>query len=332
MKFARVFQDRLTKEGFPDVWIDSAVSYGQLKKCIKRVQIELTAIGLDVNTLHTLLESVEQRRPVARNGDGGEEEAEKPFQYIFGRDAGSGSIQPKLLFVVDQETGEPLDARLAPETKNYLHQLALSENLTDVRITDEDADSLDRSVSANSSESTYSTGKGRRSSSRAHRLVEIPLTTDTEFFSSLQSELSGIAEIQSAEQTKLTKSIHQLGTVLTKATDPSNSKAKQDLARWRRIFELYVDSRIFFATNEQDHGTHSGAQAQEAFGLFLQKAQKANLLNKFKMKESSVALHQFLEINTQLLKCLKFQEINQTAMTKILKSNCKQHLLKATLC
>jgi E3 ubiquitin-protein ligase BAH len=109
--------------------------------------------------------------------------------------------------------------------------------------------------------------------------------------------------------------------VLTKATDPSNSKAKQDLAHWRRIFELYLDSRIFFATNEQDHGTHTGTQAQEAFGLFLQKAQKANLLNKFKMKESSVALHQFLEINTQLLKCLKFQEINQIAMTKILKSN-----------
>jgi E3 ubiquitin-protein ligase BAH len=320
MKFARVFQDRLTKEGFPDVWVDSAVSYSQLKKCIKRVQNELTAIGLDVTTLHTLLESVEQQRLAARN-DCGDEEVEKPFQYIFGRDAGSGSIHPKLLFVVDEATGEPLDARLAPETKNYLHQLALSENLTDIRITDEDGDSLNRSVSVGSAESAYSTGNGRRSSSRAHRLVEIPLTTDTEFFSSLQSELSGIAEIQSEEQTKLTKSIRQLGTVLTKATDPSNSKAKQDLAHWRRIFELYLESRIFFATNEQDHGTHTGAQAQEAFGLFLQKVQKANLLNKFKVKESSAALHQFLEINTQLLQCLKFQEINQIAMTKILKSN-----------
>src|ERR1700709_2151307 len=107
MKFARIYQDRLTKDGFPPHWVDSAISYGQLKKCIKRVQNELSSIGLDVETLHKLLESVEKQRSALKDGDGA---AEKPFQYIFyGPGAGNAPVLPKLLFVVDEETGEPLD-------------------------------------------------------------------------------------------------------------------------------------------------------------------------------------------------------------------------------
>ena len=287
------------------------------------MQNELSSIGLDVETLHKLLESVEKQRSALKDDDGGDE---KPFQYIFyGPGASNAPVLPKLLFVVDEETGEPLDATLAPETKNYLHQLALSEKLTDIRITDEgeegnmDTNSLHRSSTA-SSEGSARHGKPRRSSSRPYRLVEVPLTTDSEFFGALQTKLSGIADIQSEERMKLTSGIQQLGKVLVNVTNPTNSKSKQDLAHWRRIFELYLDSRIFFATNEQDHGVHTGAQAQEAFRLFLEKAQKADLLSNFKRKESVVALQQFLDINAQLLQCLKFQEINQIAMTKILKS------------
>lgn len=56
MKFAREFSNVLKEEGFPPHWIESAVPYGQLKKCIKRVQRELVGLGLDATTLGQLIQ------------------------------------------------------------------------------------------------------------------------------------------------------------------------------------------------------------------------------------------------------------------------------------
>lgn len=55
MKFAHEFKTVLIQEGFPSHWVDSAIPYGQLKKCIKRVASELRAIGLDSATLAQLI-------------------------------------------------------------------------------------------------------------------------------------------------------------------------------------------------------------------------------------------------------------------------------------
>jgi E3 ubiquitin-protein ligase BAH len=57
MKFARSFDKALKEAGeFPPTWINAAISYRQLKKCIKDVQRELLEIGLDNETLHRQLE------------------------------------------------------------------------------------------------------------------------------------------------------------------------------------------------------------------------------------------------------------------------------------
>lgn len=55
MKFAHEFKEALAREGFPPHWLESAVPYGQLKKCIKKVESELKAIGLDSSTLAQLM-------------------------------------------------------------------------------------------------------------------------------------------------------------------------------------------------------------------------------------------------------------------------------------
>ena len=54
MKFAHEFKDALEKGGFPPHWVESAIPYGQLKKCIKKVKRELEAFGLDSQTLRLL--------------------------------------------------------------------------------------------------------------------------------------------------------------------------------------------------------------------------------------------------------------------------------------
>lgn len=41
---------------FPPHWVEHAIPYGQLKKCLKKVQRELQDLGLDPETLRALLD------------------------------------------------------------------------------------------------------------------------------------------------------------------------------------------------------------------------------------------------------------------------------------
>jgi hypothetical protein len=43
MKFAHEFREALEREGFPARWVASAVPYGQLKKCLKKVRHTLSS-------------------------------------------------------------------------------------------------------------------------------------------------------------------------------------------------------------------------------------------------------------------------------------------------
>ena len=56
MKFGHAFKDYLENGGFPPSWLGSAISYQKLKKCIKRVKLELASLGLDPETLQLLLD------------------------------------------------------------------------------------------------------------------------------------------------------------------------------------------------------------------------------------------------------------------------------------
>lgn len=80
MKFAHEFQDVLRKENFPAAWRELAISYSQLKKCIKKLQGELLDLGLDARTLSELLVSAEPGL-----GSSGLRPDKRPlFQYAFG--------------------------------------------------------------------------------------------------------------------------------------------------------------------------------------------------------------------------------------------------------
>ena len=58
MKFAHEYKEALRREGFPPHWVESAIPYGQLKKCIKKVASELQSLGLDPTTLARLVPPV----------------------------------------------------------------------------------------------------------------------------------------------------------------------------------------------------------------------------------------------------------------------------------
>jgi F0F1-type ATP synthase gamma subunit len=319
MKFGHAYKDFLEHGGFPADWVASAISYQQLKKCIKLVKNELASLGLDPETLQQLLERAEKSNKEETNEQGLRYEFEKDDAEL-GRTTSHAVVRPKLLFLIDESTGEPVDARLSPETKRYIHELALRENLTDIQVTnDTDGNSL-ASTESSVIDGVASSDSSRRPSKAHHKLIEIPLTSDSQFFNMLQTELSGLAHLQDSEKRKIHDEIFEVGDTLVKAVDHSSRSGRADLDHWRRIFELYMDSRIFFNIGEQNHGAQQFTAAQERYNKFLDQAQKADLLKKFKRKESMSALQHFLQINVELLQNLRFQEINQTAMVKILKS------------
>ncbi|KAF2835928.1 hypothetical protein M501DRAFT_940843 [Patellaria atrata CBS 101060] len=344
MKFAHLYQESLQKDGFPPDWVASAISYRQLKKCIKRVETELSSMGLDADTLNLLLKSVEEQH-TKHDAQVDEEEDEKPFRYQFrsqdlnnengDKEQGTSNgarFLPKLLFAVDEETGEPLDASLTPETKREFHVLALSQQLTDVRILDITDDPARRSSfvgSFDSATSDMSDAEKRphRRHSRPVRMVEVPLTSDSEFFGMLQDQLSGLAKLQAEQNVKMESEVKELGQLVTKVTDPSQGKKKNDLAQWRKIFELYLESRVFFSTNEQDHGAHDSEKAEKNLRRFSEELENQKLLTKFKKPESKEALDRFISLNLEILQNLRFQDINRLAMAKILKKFDKRTAL-----
>lgn len=76
MKFAHNYTNALKREDYPSRWVDSAISYKQLKKCINRVKKELSSLGLDPETLNILWQSP--------NVEGARDSGSVGFKYLFG--------------------------------------------------------------------------------------------------------------------------------------------------------------------------------------------------------------------------------------------------------
>lgn len=84
MKFARDFSEALARGEYPPQWVESAISYRQLKKCIKKVQLELSALGLDQGTLNGLWQSIGPDESVS--SDKSINGRADQFRYIFAGD------------------------------------------------------------------------------------------------------------------------------------------------------------------------------------------------------------------------------------------------------
>ncbi|KAI1632023.1 RING-14 protein [Biscogniauxia mediterranea] len=321
MKFAQEFKKSLQREGFPPRWVESAIPYGQLKKCLKKVIHELCEIGLDKDTLAQL--SLEH----------------SGFRYYLdGKAADSGHFRPRLTVFVHLQDGVAVDASLTPATKNFLRFVASSQPgaralppleapRVDVLSSPSSSACQSRSPSLISEESDVDTAPLGEDSAPIQQ-VEVPLVFDGEFFDILQNDVSNLDTLQEEEQAKLTQQITVLGREIEQATRPSKGrKAKGDLARWREIFELYLDARVFFSVRESDHGARTSTQALEQLQWFQDQVIKRKLARDLKLDANRQAFSRFIDMNATLLQVLKFQEINSLAVTKILKKFDKRTAL-----
>ena len=324
MKFGQLFKETLRNEDFPPEWIGSAISYSQLKKCINRLSDELSELGLDPDTLGKLLKHVEDYNAAADQSD----PADRPFEYILddsddedvdanGSPKTRKTFHPKLVFHVNEVTGALHSAQLDDKTKRKLQMLAVETGMTDLRVfeepdTPEDAPACPQALQAPSS-----------SKRPGFRRIEIPLTSDTEFFTKLTAELSGLEALQKREEVRMHAEITNLGKDIAHLTDPDRRANKKLLSVWRQIFQMYLEEGIFFGTTESDHSAHDAAKAQARLNAFYEKLRTSGLTDKLKKKENTEAFQTFMHINQEILQGLRFGEINETAMRKILKSESR---------
>jgi hypothetical protein len=327
MKFGHLFKQTLRDDGFPPEWVDSAISYSQLKKCIKRLTDELQQVGLDPATLSKLLKHVEDYNASTQEDD---DDRERPFQYILNPDSPTDkaspsqkAFHPKLLFYVDETSGEVTSAQLDEETKRKLQMLAVETGMSNMRVVDDSNTSLQAVDSVDSVDSsnpitTFPTNASRNRP--GYRTVEVPITSDTEFFTRLTSEVTGLEKLQEREQKRMNVQIEALGQQVAKLTNPDRRANRKMLTAWRQIFQIYVEEGIFFGTTEMDHKSHDSEMAMARLAGFSNKIAKAGLVEQLKKKENLQALNTFMHINREILQGLRFGEINHNAMIKILKS------------
>jgi len=160
-------------------------------------------------------------------------------------------------------------------------------------------------------------------------VIEIPLTYDLEFFHDLRRQLVILERLQKKELESINSQIVKLGQNLQKMKSSHSKKSKANIEVWREIFRQYLDSQIFFSSNEQDAGARDAKRAQTQLQLFKQALGMDRLSRLTSDKSVGDAVDRFLRINRNLLLLVKYQELNRTAVLKILKKFSKQTALQS---
>ncbi|KAK5057771.1 hypothetical protein LTR84_011772 [Exophiala bonariae] len=336
MKFGQDFQAALARDEYPQQWIDSAISYKKLKKCIKRVQEELQSLGLDKGILDELWQHVD----IGPNN--GEVSAADTRLHYSMDGASEVKFTPKLTIAIDPTDGSPVDAWLSSNTRRVLRELAKSSHTT----SDSSSSRSNSVVGRSEVRGSLSHDKAEpradlpadpdcpseiQQNERAQHLetIEVPLTSDSEFFQILRRELADLDSLQQSERERMEKEIIKLGHELRDLKSNKSKKSRQEIEVWRRIFELYSDAEVFLSSHEADAGSRDYTHAQQHFQHF-SKALQAQQNGVLKLsKPVAESLGRFLNINIKLLRLMKFQDINRTALAKIMKKFDKRTALHA---
>ncbi|ROT37925.1 RING-14 protein [Sodiomyces alkalinus F11] len=304
MKFAHDFREELSSEDFPLHWVNSAIPYGQLKKVLKKVIRELSDLGFEPETMRRLLDPT----------------ADSPVALRYGLDITGNSrrLRPRLTVIVYRQNDVVASAPLSLSSYAFLEHLAFIQSGSCYRggsPEGEDHGGDPPVHPAGSPEGPYL--RDDKSQAMQER-IEVPLVSDNTFFEILQSDVNRLEALQTQEEKSMKDEIVSLGLEVAHLTKPSRL-SKNDLDRWRAIFELYLEAQVFFSTLERDRGSRNSHAAALRLRWFQDEVAKRRLSSQFKMAQSREALLRFMRLNAVLLKNVRFQELNRTAIHKILK-------------
>ncbi|KAF9424665.1 hypothetical protein BGZ94_007991 [Podila epigama] len=202
----------------------------------------------------------------------------------------------------------------------------------------ENSDGMETIITAGVKANSQGSGRGsapRQSSSNTHimtteedgkRILVIELTADTAFFDQLGEEVSQLSKLQSANKREFEMKVDDLSKILAVVSSPQN----KDMYTWREILRVYLDAQVFVGDQESDRSTRSSEKAQKQLQWFLTEMERSKLTHKFKLSKSKAAFKTFFQLNSDLITMKQFKELNQMAMTKILKKHDKRTNLLAS--
>lgn len=327
MKFAHTFSETLSSENFPPEWQAAAIQYRQLKKCIKRLQGELAELGLSVGALKSLIcECRDQACSDGENGGRG-----PMLQYMF--DGNLQSFQPKLVLTIRGNDRLQLDLGLTEETRKSLELLLQQRALQSGRraSTVSEDSSIAESEDSDMSETLPSAVWPDDATDAPVRTIEILLGSDTEFFHILTSELEALDTVQTRAAKVIQNEIVVLGdSVVAVAAPKILAMKRSDLYPWREIFRVYMEMGIFISNLEiERHKERKVDEARARLDKFSHEVNRLGLRKQFKRGESEILYSRFLAVNREVLRVLRFHDINELAMQKILKKFDKHTALGA---
>ncbi|KAK0714286.1 SPX domain-containing protein [Apiosordaria backusii] len=291
MKFGHAFKEALEADSYPSHWVDRAVPYRQLKKILGKVREELIRNGYDPDTIQKLV-------------------AERNAEYRLESDE-SRYLRPKLV------------VRPATTTVSTLDNTTEVDSLPESTISSPPSSSTGTEPSPSAlTHDNASQRKQRQEQADDGEWVDVPLDADARFFNILQQDVNELDTLQGKERVAMIEHIHVIGGEIAQVARPRKPVidfSRSDLYRWREILELYLSAEVFFSTNEASGGARNSDRARKQLVWFQEEIGKRQLSQKFKIKSSAVAFQHFLSLNATLLQNLQFQELNQTAITKIIK-------------
>lgn len=339
MKFAKVLEQTLVEEEIPEEWLEAAIQYKSLKKCISKVVKELQFLGLEQNTLKVLLEDPKGDKVI----EVGEAETvpTNPIiaEYTLHKShkaSDRNSIVPFLKISLDYSNENYTDDHifeLGQQLKQKIEHLLNSDDSDGAqKVVEIKEENNVLVLSPQSSRSVPSSGVPSGNEDTAGRSgkkineIYIMLNSDTKFFEMLNSELGNLDKLKAAEETKLVTEVERISDVVKTLSDPHVSMRKSDLYKWREVFRIYLDSEVYFRYNETSitSSERNSEQIKKNLDDFITRIHKTGIIDTFKNKKSAYAFNQFLAMNYHLLKVLQFQSINTTAFRKILKKFDKQ--------
>lgn len=319
MKFAKVLQQTLLEEEIPDEWVEAAIQYKVLKKCIGKIVHELEFLGLSKSDLKLLLKNESKEQTVELNDD--ETVPTNPIvaEYSIQKSRNSKDIVPYLKITLnDQHNGE--------YTQDHIHELAEQIRATiEKALTTDEEDAHIVEIKGEDdnlvlSPTTSQAGRNDIVTVNNNEII-IMLKSDSKFFKMLNSELRLLDKIRESEEEKLVEHVEQISNMVL-----TLSKKRSDMYKWRELFRMYLDSEVFFKYNETTLVSllRNSDQIKNHLTEFMGRVEKSHIVDSLDKKRSVVAYKEFVGVNERLLKILQFQAINTEALRKILKKFDKQ--------
>lgn len=308
MKFGKCLYQ--TIEDIPTDWRPFAIQYKKLKKCIHKIVQELDNKGISRNII---LDAAERYK----------------MEYSF--DENPIHIRPyiKLDMAPDSQLFHPLTEHHLESIQSEYYSRSVSSipslpstDSSDTESTSDSHDDFNADITSIYNDNFINT----KSTNQLQRTMFIELETDGEFFNTLLEEISQLNQLQRQNRDEYMDKVNKLCNILIKATSPY----KKDMYAWREIFQLYLKAEIFIGTTEADRDERDWKSAQKQLKWFSDELTKMKLPRKLKLKSSKEAFREFLKINHDLVAMKQFQDLNQTATSKILKKHDKRTCLNAS--